>query len=86
MYFKMCNFLKCKRRFGTIFQYVHLFILTYCVVMQIIVVYGAQQCNYHGSETDFLILECMRSNQPGMWPCIRNILYIQKDIKSQNFY
>lgn len=40
--------------------------------------------NCHGNKTDFLILECMTSNQLGMWPCIRNNLYNQKDIGSHN--
>lgn len=40
--------------------------------------YILKQYNCHGSDTDFLILECMRSNQLGMWPCIRNKLYNKK--------
>lgn len=48
--------------------------------------YIPKQCNCHGSKTDFLILECLRSNPLGMWPCIRNNLYNQKDTENRNYY
>jgi len=48
--------------------------------------YIPKQYKCHGSKTDFLILECIRSNQLGMWPCIRNNLYNQKDIENHNYY